>query len=63
MTGLSHSRRGTAAVTRPPATESTGTVSDPRLTQTMWGYQHHFRISLDSASDRALDQIGAILGP
>jgi len=38
-------------------------VSDPRLTQTMWGYQHHFRISLDSASDRALDQIGAILAP
>ena len=38
-------------------------MSDPQLTQTMWGYQHHFRISLDGATDRALDQIGAILSP
>lgn len=38
-------------------------MSDPQLTHTMWGYQHHFRISLDGAADRALDQIGAILSP
>jgi hypothetical protein len=38
-------------------------VSDSELTQTMWGYQHHFRVSLDAATDRALDQIGAILSP
>ncbi len=38
-------------------------MSDPSPSQTMWGFQHHFRISLDSAADRALDQIGAILSP
>ena len=38
-------------------------MPDPPLTDTMWGYQHHFRISLDGAADRALDQIGAILSP
>lgn len=38
-------------------------MSDPGLTQTMWGYQQQFRISLDAAVDRALDQIGAILSP
>ncbi|HET6624860.1 MAG TPA: diadenylate cyclase [Nocardioidaceae bacterium] len=38
-------------------------MPDPQLTHTMWGYQHHFRISLDGAADRALDQIGAILSP
>jgi hypothetical protein len=38
-------------------------LADPQLTNTMWGYQHHFRISLDGAADRALDQIGVILSP
>jgi hypothetical protein len=38
-------------------------MSDPSPSQTMWGFQHHFRISLDGAADRALDQIGAILSP
>lgn len=38
-------------------------MSDAALTHTMWGYQHHFRVSLDGATDRALDQIGAILSP
>ncbi len=38
-------------------------MSEPQLTQTMWAYQHHFRVSLDGAADRALDQIGAILSP
>jgi hypothetical protein len=38
-------------------------MSDPHLTQSMWGYQQQFRISLDGAADRALDQIGAILSP
>lgn len=33
------------------------------LSQTMWGFQQQFRISLDGAADRALDQIGAILSP
>ncbi|HEX6247809.1 MAG TPA: diadenylate cyclase [Nocardioidaceae bacterium] len=33
------------------------------LDQSMWGYQRQFRISLDGAADRALDQIGAILSP
>lgn len=33
------------------------------LSQSMWGYQQQFRISLDGATDRALDQIGAILSP
>ncbi|GAB2728546.1 diadenylate cyclase [Nocardioides pakistanensis] len=33
------------------------------LTESMWGYQRQFRISLDNAADRALDQIGAILSP
>lgn len=33
------------------------------LTESMWGYQREFRISLDNAADRALDQIGAILSP
>lgn len=33
------------------------------LIQSMWGYQQQFRISLDGATDRALDQIGAILAP
>jgi hypothetical protein len=46
-----------------PAQESTDTLSDPSLTHTMWGYQHHFRLSLDGSTDRALDQIGAILSP
>lgn len=34
-----------------------------QLNQSMWGYQQQFRISLDSAADRALDQIGAVLSP
>lgn len=34
-----------------------------RLEQDMWDYQQQFRISLDGAADRALDQIGAILSP
>jgi hypothetical protein len=34
-----------------------------QLNQSMWGYQQQFRISLDAAADRALDQIGAILSP
>ncbi|HSE08101.1 MAG TPA: diadenylate cyclase [Nocardioidaceae bacterium] len=38
-------------------------MSDPLLNQSMWGYQQQFRISLDGAADRALDQIGAILSP
>jgi hypothetical protein len=38
-------------------------MSDPHLNQSMWGYQQQFRISLDGATDRALDQIGAILSP
>jgi hypothetical protein len=38
-------------------------MSDPHLNQSMWGYQQQFRISLDGAADRALDQIGAILSP
>ncbi len=38
-------------------------MSDPHLSQRMWGYQQQFRISLDGAVDRALDQIGAILWP
>jgi hypothetical protein len=33
------------------------------LNQSMWGYQQQFRISLDGATDRALDQIGAVLSP
>ncbi|HEU4512097.1 MAG TPA: diadenylate cyclase [Nocardioidaceae bacterium] len=33
------------------------------LNQSMWGFQQQFRISLDGATDRALDQIGAILSP
>jgi hypothetical protein len=33
------------------------------LTRTVWAYQHHFRISLDGAAERALDQIGASLAP
>ena len=36
-------------------------MSDPHLNQSMWGYQQQFRISLDGAPDRALDQIVAIL--
>ena len=38
-------------------------MSEQGLSRTMWGYQQQFRISLDSAADRALDQIGAILSP
>ncbi|MGH3369367.1 MAG: diadenylate cyclase [Nocardioidaceae bacterium] len=38
-------------------------MSDPDLAQPMWGYQQQFRISLDGAADRALDQVGAILRP
>ncbi|HEX6875778.1 MAG TPA: diadenylate cyclase [Nocardioidaceae bacterium] len=38
-------------------------MPDPRLRQSMWGYQQQFRISLDGAVDRALEQIGAILAP
>jgi hypothetical protein len=38
-------------------------MSDPHLNQCMWGYQQQFRISLDAAADRALDQIGAIVSP
>jgi hypothetical protein len=38
-------------------------MSDPRLSTAMWGYQQQFRISLDAAAERALDQIGAILAP
>ncbi len=38
-------------------------MPDPRLRQSMWGYQQQFRISLDGAVERALDQIGAILSP
>ncbi len=38
-------------------------MSDSHLCQSMWGYQQQFRISLDGAADRALDQIGAILWP
>ena len=38
-------------------------MSETGLSQAMWGYQQQFRISLDSAADRALDQIGAILSP
>ena len=38
-------------------------MPDAALDQTMWGYQQQFRISLDAAADRALDQIGAILLP
>ncbi len=38
-------------------------MPDPHLDQSMWGYQQQFRISLDGATDRALDQIGAILWP
>lgn len=37
-------------------------MAEPQSTQ-MWAYQHHFRLSLDGAADRALDQIGAILAP
>jgi hypothetical protein len=33
------------------------------LNQSMWGYQQQFRVSLDGATDRALDQIGAVLSP
>ncbi|HLN75767.1 MAG TPA: diadenylate cyclase [Nocardioidaceae bacterium] len=33
------------------------------LHESMWGFQQQFRISLDAAVDRALDQIGAILSP
>ena len=33
------------------------------LHESMWGFQQQFRISLDAAADRALDQIGAILLP
>lgn len=38
-------------------------MSDPGLMQPMWAYQQQFRISLDAAADRALDQIGAVLSP
>ena len=38
-------------------------MSDLDLAQQMWGYQQQFRISLDGAAERALDQIGAILRP
>ncbi len=38
-------------------------MSDPCLTHPMWGYQRQFRVSLDTAAERALDQIGAILAP
>jgi hypothetical protein len=38
-------------------------MPEQHLSHGMWGYQQQFRISLDGAADRALDQIGAILDP
>lgn len=38
-------------------------MSDPHLLRVMWGYQEQFRLSLDLATRRALERIGADLAP